>query len=75
MRCSEPNLKAGSCSLWDLPCLCYQAYSFIYRPICVSLLLLRPALYALVVLEDKASVSVNTELVDVRAAGVADIDA
>ena len=47
---SEPNLTAGfglrlavgSESYWDLPYLCYQAYSFIGRPIRVGLLPLYP---------------------------------
>ena len=55
---------------WDLPCLCYQAYSFCCRPIEVGLQLLRFALYALV-LEGEASVSLSAELVSVARAGVA----
>lgn len=34
----ELRLKDDSGPSWDLPCLCYQAYSFIGRPICVGLL-------------------------------------
>ena len=76
---SEPSLAVGSEPRWDLPCLGYQAYCFSCRPIGVGLLL-RPAYLAKVcayarLLEGEASVSVNTELVDVRAAGVANVDA
>ena len=76
---SEPRLAVGTESLWDLPCLGYQACCFSFRPIGVDLLL-RPACLAKVcayarLLEGEASVSVNTELVDVRASGVADVDA
>ena len=76
---SEPRLAVGPELRWDLPCLGYQACCFSCRPIGVGLLL-RPACLAKVcayarLLEGEASVSVNTELVDVRAAGVANVDA
>ena len=76
---SEPRLAVGPEPRWDLPCLGYQACCVSCRPIGVGLLL-RPACLAKVcayarLLEGEASVSVNTELVDVRAAGVANVDA